>query len=220
MSELDRNSAPVSISTEARGHARDLRRRVEREDEAYLSTIHQLIEPVLQRLRRYPRRNLRPEMIAGLIERWRFMDSRDFRTHIEARLERTRASLTERRVVAGKMRLADPSWQGDDELDLGISEFAVLVDGNRFRVRSRVCCAFSLHALARRYQRHPDCDDAAVLHDMDLVARVDQAQLTPGGFKIVTDARHGGGWRGRVVRITDGDGEPVPVLSIRTWLDS
>jgi hypothetical protein len=108
---------------------------------------------VQQRLGRYPHRNLRPEMIAALIERWRFMDSRDFRTHIEARLERTRASLSERRVVAGKMRLADPSWQGDDELDFGISEFAVLVEGNRFRVRSRACCAFSLHAPARRYHR-------------------------------------------------------------------
>jgi hypothetical protein len=216
---MDLAYAPVSISTEARGRARDLRRRVEREDDAYINTIHRLIEPVQERLRRYPQRKVRPEMIAALIERWRFMDSRDFRTHIEARLERTRASLTERRVAAGKLRPTDPDWQGDGEPDVSISEFNVQVDGSRFRVRSRLCCTFSLHALARRYQRHPDCDDAAVLHDMELVARVDQARLTPGGFKVVTD-EHGGGWRGRVVRILDDDGDPMRVLSIRTWLDS
>jgi hypothetical protein len=41
-----------------------------------------LIEPVRQRLRRYPQRKVRREMLAALIEGWRFMDGRNLGTHI------------------------------------------------------------------------------------------------------------------------------------------
>jgi len=76
-----------------------------------------------------------------------------------------------------------------------------------------------LHALARRIQLGVDSDDAALLFDMDVVAKVDQARLGGGGFKVIT-TQNGGGWRGRVVRRRTEDGELVPMLSIRMWLSS
>jgi hypothetical protein len=122
----------------------------------------------------------------------------------------------ERRAVAGQMKLADRDWDGE-EPDISIAELTLTVDGNRLRSRSRMRCAFSLHALARRYQRGRDSDDAAILHDMELIARIDPGTLAPGGYKVVTD-EHGGGWRGRVVRVVSEDDEVHRALSVRTWL--
>jgi hypothetical protein len=206
--------APVSITAEARGKARDLRRRVEREDGTYIATVHAVVEPVRDRLRRFPRRHVRPQMLIDLVQQWRFMPCRDYRLDLEAQLERKRLALVERRLVAGQMKLE--GWP-DAEPDIGIGEVALLIDGAHIRVQTRTVCAFSLHAVARRYQRNPDGDDAAMLFDMDVVARIDQAALSGGGFKVTTH-QDGGGWRGRVVRVQDRDGERVPVLSIRTWM--
>jgi hypothetical protein len=211
---LDR-PAVVPIGAEYWGKARDFRRRVEREDADYIATLNGLLAPIEQRLKRYPGRKLRPEMLTAFVQDWRFMPCRDFRLDLEAQLERTRCALVERRCVAGTMKL-DPAWE-NEEPDIAVIEMAALVDGNRFKMRSKMTCAFSLHAIARRLQRGSDTADAAVLHDMNVVALVDRTKLSGGGFKVVTD-EYGGGWRGRVVRVTDNDGKPLPVLSIRTWM--
>ena len=66
-------------------------------------------------------------------------------------------------------------------------------------------------------QRAQDGSDAALLHDMNVAASIDHSTLSGSGFRVVTDER-GGGWRGRVVRVSSNNGEPIPVLSVRTWL--
>ena len=93
-------SPPAPVDREFYGRARDLRRRVEREDAKFIPTINSLIAPIDARLRRYPARKLRPEMLAQLIQSWRCMDCRDFCLDLDTRLERTRCALVERRVTA------------------------------------------------------------------------------------------------------------------------
>ena len=61
------------------GKARDLRRRVEREDVKFFPAINRLIAPIDARLRKFPERKMRSEMLADLIQSWRFLDCRDFR---------------------------------------------------------------------------------------------------------------------------------------------
>jgi len=201
------------------GKARAFRNRVAAEDETCISTIKALLGPVHQRLQRFPDRKLRPVMLAAVVQGWRYMDARNFRLDLTAKLDRTRAMLTERRVVAGQMRRSsDPNWQ-DVEDDVAVNAISLLVAGNEAKLHISTLCTFSLHALARRIQLGVDSDDAALLFDMDVVAKVDQARLGGGGFKVIT-TQNGGGWRGRVVRRRTEDGELVPMLSIRTWLSS
>jgi hypothetical protein len=54
--------------------------------------------PAQQWLLKFPTRKLRPEMLAALVEGWRYMEPRNYRTFIEAKLERTRCKVVERRA--------------------------------------------------------------------------------------------------------------------------
>ena len=157
-------------------------------------------------------------MLAHLIQSWRFMDCRDFRLNLDAKLERTRCALVERRVFAGRTRFLEADWDGE-EPDVAVTEISLSIDGNRFNLRSQILCTFSIHAVARRLQRAQDGSDAALLHDMNVAASIDHSTLSGGGFKVVTD-EEGGGWRGSVVRMSSNNGEPLPVLAIRTWMPS
>jgi hypothetical protein len=145
------------------------------------------------------------------------MQPRDFRLDLEARLSKGRAALCEYRIVAGEGRKPDdPSWIGHED-DIAAIRINLDVKGASVTLRSRCVATFSLHALARRYQRARDSDDAAVLMDMLVAARIDPATLPgAGGYRIVTDEQ-GGGWRGRTVRQA-ANGEVRRVLAIRTWM--
>ena len=152
----------VPVGAEFFGKARDLRRRVEREDAKFFPAINRLIAPA--RLRKFPERKMRPETLADLIQSWRFLDCRDFRLNLDAKLERTRCALVERRVFTGRTRFLDADWDGE-EPDVAVTEISLSIDGNRFNLHSRILCTFSMHAVARRLQRAQDGSDAALLHD-------------------------------------------------------
>jgi hypothetical protein len=212
-------TAPSVLPREFLGKARAFRHRVEAEDAAYTIAVRVLTAPIIARLRKFPRRGMRPFVLPAFIEGWRYMDQRNYRTDLTARLERTRASITERRIASGRVRLRD--WGEDDsEPGVGVDLVEVSIDGNKLSLSQRPLCLFSLHAIGRRLQRARDTDDAAILHDLDLAARVDLAGLDPGGFKIATD-EDGGGWRGRMVMLRTADTiDPRPTLLIRTWTAS
>ena len=59
-------------------------------------------------------------------------------------------------------------------------------------------------------QRGEDGSIEALMHDINLVATA----AASGPLAPV------GGWRGRVMRLTGGNGLSANVLSIRTWLES
>ena len=56
----------VPVGAEFFGKARDLRRRVEREDAKFFPAINSLIAPIDTRLRKFPERKMRPEMLAEI----------------------------------------------------------------------------------------------------------------------------------------------------------
>lgn len=191
--------------------ARDLRRRIAADDESYLRAVDAISQPVIERLRRYPGRSLRPAMLADFVQQWISTEHRLYRLDLHAKLERVRATLTERRLCASTVRRVDDPLSSED--DIAANEIELIVDRAEVRLRARCVCTFSLHAVARYIQRTGTADEEALLRDMDLVAQVDRSRLVSGaGFKVATDA-DGGGWRGRAI-LQDG----LPVLAVRTWL--
>ena len=222
---LDQVTAPtdahasVSVSTEARGRARDIRRQIEREDAEYDRTILALLQPARDRLKRFPRRSLRPETLVDLIEGWRHLDARDWRLDLNAELERTRAALVERRLVAGHTRHANgvDQWEAT-EADIAAVEIALLIDHSTLHLRSRCLATFSQHAIARRLQRHADGSVEALLHDIAVVADAAAGELVAGaGYRVRTHP-DGGGWRGRAVLQTGPDRVTRTVIAVRTWM--
>ena len=211
-------SPDPAIGREFYGRARDIRRKVAAEDRIYDATIDVLIEPVRDRLRRFPHRSLRKEMLVDLVQSWRFMPCRDWRLDLSARLDRTRAALTEYRLVAGVMRRKDdPNWVGLEQ-DVALIRVQLDVSRHVVHLESRCVATLSLHAIARRLQRHPDGSIEALLHDVLLVAQAASGELVPGaGYRVRTDA-DGGGWRGRCIRQHHVNGSEQNVLSVRTWL--
>ena len=208
---------PVPIGAQFMGRARDLRRRVEREDTAYDAAVNQLIDPVMSRLRRHPARSVRPETLADLVNQWHSLSCSEWRLSCAGELEKHRCAVVDRRLSAGKLQ--HKGWNGDGEEDIGVIEVALLIDRNRLHLRTRCLCTISLHAIGRRLQRHPDGTDEALLHDIGLAGEAASGELVAGaGYKIATDPQTGSGWRGRVIRQRQPGGEAYPVLSIRTWL--
>lgn len=208
--------ATIPIGAEFWGKARDFRRRVLAEDIAFGQALDVMVKPIVERLRRYPDRALRPGTLTQLIQDWRFTEHRDFRIDLDAKLERKRALLTERRVVSGQMTRY--GWTGYDD-DIAVNAFGILVDRSEVQLRSKTLCTFSLHSIARRLQRGRDGSDEALLYDLSLVANIDETKLdAPGGFKVRTDSE-GGGWRGRSVMHSSNGAEPVRILSVRTWMN-
>jgi hypothetical protein len=208
-----------AIDNYSRGRARDFRKRAAAEDLRYVSTIERLIAPLSVRMKRYPRRRVRPETLAALVEGWRFMDARNFRLDLTAKMDRTSVLLTELRVCASQMQRAE--WDSPEH-DLSIHEVGLLINGTRDALMQTRCVAcFSIHSIARYLQRHAEADgeDSALLWAMALVAKADINALEPGGWKVTTD-QFGGGWRGRTTLVETNGRPAARLLSIRTWLDS
>ena len=141
--------------------AQDLRRRIAADDEAYLRAIHAISQPVIERLRRYPGRSLRPAMLADFVQQWISTEHQLYRLDLHAKLERMRATLIERRLCASKVhRVYDPRGSEDD---IAVNEVELVADKGRVRLQSRCVCTFSLHAVARYMQRTGTIDEEVLL---------------------------------------------------------
>lgn len=104
------------------------------------------------------------DMLVDLIQRWRFMPCRNWRLSITARLDKARASMIEHRLVAGYLRHPDdPNWVGMED-DVAVIRVELDVNRSRAHLESKCVAAISLHALARRLQRHPDGATEALMH--------------------------------------------------------
>jgi hypothetical protein len=76
---------------------------------------------------------------------------------------------------------------------------------------------FSLHAIARSYQRSGRTSDAELMWDMNRVANIDLSQHEGGGGVKVTTDTEGGNWRERLAKIEDGERGHRAIV-VRTWL--
>jgi hypothetical protein len=154
-----------AVGAQWMGQARDIRRRIAAEDTQYDRLVAALVAPVKDRLHRFPHRSLRQQMLVDLVQRWRFMAPRDWRLDLDAKLDKACATLIEHRLVAGVMRRKDdPNWVGIEE-DLAIIRVELLVNRSSAHLESHCIATFSLHAIARRLQRHPDGSVESLMHD-------------------------------------------------------
>jgi hypothetical protein len=210
----DFDLAPERISATAAGLARDFCRRVEAEDRAWSALLRILTEPIKLRQTRHPDRKVRPELLAQLARRLRSEAPTHFRLSFAAQLSGAKGCIIERRVCKVSIRpVDDPGWIGT-EADIMVCEIRLVADSHGAHPTSSQICAFSQHALARRFQRGRGTDDAAILRDMALVADIDVASPPEGSaINIVTDA-DGGEWRGKLARL-DGDRR---IIAVRTWV--
>jgi hypothetical protein len=208
--------ASERVSATAAGLARDFCRRVEAEGRAWSALLCILTEPIKLRQVRHPGRKMRPDALADLARRLRSEVPTHFRLSFAAQLSGAKGCIIERRLCGVSLRpVDDPDWVGT-ETDIVVCELRLVADSHGAHPTSNQICAFSQHALARRFQRGRGIDDAAITHDMALVANIDVSLLPEGsGIKIVTDA-DGGGWRGKLARLANDDDRRI--IAVRTWV--
>jgi hypothetical protein len=84
------------------------------------------------------------------------------------------------------------------------------------RSRNVLLANFSLHSLARWFQRSGNASEDALIHAMNLVANIDLTALGEGGGVKITTDPDGGGWRGRVMVVEDCDGNRHRAVGVRT----
>jgi hypothetical protein len=209
--------APVRLSTEAVGRARDLIRRVTAENEQFLRQYTSLLRPVKDRHARCPGRKLRPEMLAEMGRRWRYHMPTKFRISFTAHTATSKGTITERRLGIGRIeRIDDPDWTGQED-GVWVIEARFVAGNDGGRSHSVLLSNFSLHALARWFQRSGHSSDTELMRDMNLVANIDVSQHEGGGgVRIRTDS-DGGNWRGRLASVDDGV-STHRVIVVRTWL--
>jgi hypothetical protein len=199
----------VRIPAEAVARARDFRRRVEAEDDAWMAAIKSALRPVVERRERHPDRPLRYEHLAELSHGWKLRAPQRFRIAFTAHIERTRGTVTERRLGIGRLT--------DDIAEPGCSVVELRFTADRHGVHrtTAILAAFSLHAIATRFARGQAIDDAAIIGDMASVAAIDLDELGPagGGVRI-------GGWRGRLGTVADADGSVRRLVRVGTWMES
>jgi hypothetical protein len=98
--------------------------------------------------------------------------------------------LTEHRLVAGVMRRKDdPNWVGIEE-DVALIKLQLDVDRNRAHLESRCVATLSLHAIARRIQRHQDGSTESLMHEHQ-PARPGGVRRARGGRRLSGDDRCG-----------------------------
>jgi hypothetical protein len=203
----DTSDTITRVPAEAAARARDFRLRVEREDEQWLATVRTLFRPILDRQKRHPDRKLQYEQLAGLSHGWKLRTPSKFRIAFTAHVNGSKGTITERRLGIGRR-------DDDDLMEPGCSvvEMRVVANNEGARRSAVVLCTFSLHAIATRYARGIDIDDASVISDMAKVAALDLSDLAGGGGIRI------GGWRGRLALIEDKDGVVRKFIRVQTWL--
>jgi hypothetical protein len=211
------DEAPVRLSTECVGRARDFIRRVAAEDTQFLRLYAALLRPVKDRHARHPGRKLRPEMLTELGRRWRNEAPKRFRIAFAVHVNGAKGAITERRLGIGRMeRIDDPDWTGHED-GVWICEARFVAGNDGASSHHALLANFSLHAIGRWFQRSGRLADELLMRDMNLVANIDIGKHPGGGgVKVVTD-QDGGGWRGRLAMVEDGEREHRLIV-VRTWL--
>ena len=145
--------APVRISAEVVGKARDFVRRVGTEEVQFLRLYAMLLRSVDERHARHPGRKLRPEMLTELGRRWRDEAPKRFRISFDAHVHGAKGSITERRFGIGRIeRMADREWTGHED-GVWICEARFIAGNDGARSHPVLLANFNLHAIARWSQR-------------------------------------------------------------------
>jgi hypothetical protein len=200
---------PGRVPFEYIGLARRLWQRVEAEQRTVKPAQDCLVSSLeaLSPRRGFRQPPLRPTL-RQFAARWRALPSTAL---LGLKLVETgdRLSLAEIRVLPSRMRME--GWV-EPELALGVRLTQIEFARRRVSIKRIPLGDACLHALARRYERGPDRDDATVLADLFALAEAYEQALTPGDFRIPAS---GGAWVGERVKYQD-----RPFLAARTYVEN
>jgi hypothetical protein len=197
------------VPAEFVGKARVFRAEVKLVDVAMDRALDLICKPLNARLKRHPR--LRAEMLADVARQYERLIPSQFRIGpIEGTKHKGEFAIVERRLCVSWLTHDD--WVAPEmrEPGLSICRFTFSVHQGRLRQHWTPLANVSLHALARHEERRHDRSQAALRHDLALLADAGEdgeKVPTPGGF-----------WLGSVITAGD-NGRMIKMRSVRTWLN-
>jgi hypothetical protein len=208
-----------SVPREFLGLGRQFREQIADADDLAARAMIRVFKPLAARADRsaIPR----PEMLQDAARIWR--QSMPSMGLLDSNIQRSRRELHIREVRLGVGTFHGAAWDdGASEPVVAILLVDLLVAPGTCRLMVDAAAQFSLHALARWYQRAPDNSEAALLSDLARPAAV-YGQII--GTSAMTGnhsflcAAAGGQWAGSLTqRLSEATGRQEPVLNIRTFL--
>jgi hypothetical protein len=198
------------VAAEFMGRARDLRRRIEAEDDLIVPLMNAAAVKIKERLKRHP--IAREAQIVDLVRCWQRLPSAGRLCPLYVARERHGVALIDNRAHA--ITLKHPDWGEDaSEPALAIVIQSAFVEPCAYERMSVLRAHVGLHGLSRLYERmHPRCTDADARAALLLLAR-SEPEGEPGTEFRVPVPELGGEWRGTV----ECDAEGRSVFAARTW---
>ena len=150
---------------------------------------------------------------------WRYRTPAKFCISFAAYTTTAKCNITNRRLgIARSERVDDPEWTGHED-GIWFCETRFIAGNYGAKSSNGLLIGFSLHAIARWYQRSGRTSDAELMADMNVVANLDLAKLERGGGVKITTDTDGVGWRGQLAMVEDG-AMKHRVVTVRTWLEN
>ena len=162
--------------------------------------MNAIVAPLLARWRRSP--IPRPETLLDAARAWRALP--DFgRLDLTVTTGKRQLHIHELRVSASDFRAAD--WTVDEP---GLSVLGVVLEVAPHRCVFDILslATVSLHALARRYQRGFAITDAAIMHDLHMLAKAHAGLAGGAATEFEVAVPSGGRWVGNLLDVTNTKG--------------
>jgi hypothetical protein len=208
---LDRPRVPVEYI----GLARDLIRRVDRQDDKVRAVLCVCSLPLIGRKRR--RQTLRSENLAEAARHWRM------EMPVFGRLGEQRLGLGPKHLHLEQIRLVAASKQRQEwnrsEDGLSLSRVVIRADDHHIDTRISVLVNVSMHALGRRYERGGARTDDTVMADLQALTTAYPDTIRrplDSEFKISAGS---GFWIGTTEMVRNQGGYRIPIMSTRTFVE-
>ena len=189
---------------EAGALARAFRDAVAAEDRAYLRASWRMVQPIEQRARRYPGRDIRRDAVRAFEREWRLRMPQEFSLDYAAVWSRRGVVITENRIGCASV--------GDADAVISVGAVRVTLLGRVARVRFNSRAIVDMDALAARYRLGRDNSDAAIIRDLAPLIEADPSALPVDGCGTVAP-----GWQAEAVEAVMNERRKTIVMC-RSWL--
>ena len=199
---------PRSVSAQYRGLARAYIMRARSAHYIHNAMIQSFASLIERRHAKHPDRGI-PASLMGIIGRRWEGDSDEFRLVFMNKVRNIKGIICEGRI--GYHGLVHPGWE-ETEPNLIIAFVALTVSRAEAQFTTRVEHAFSLHSLARFYERSGKFQDADVKLAMASALAFNPAECSLGDDVPI------GNWRGVIKQRTTNQGV-IQMWCARTWIE-
>lgn len=202
------------VPVEYVGQARQLFRKVRAASLAFRDAADHIYSPLQHRFRLHQK--VRHETLAGALRDWRHNVPSQFRLgDLQHELHGFCLDIGEIRLLSGELR--DHAWAVDaKEPSLSVELVTLCINKRECSLTGETLAVFSLHALARRYERCRHTSTGDVLRDITRVVKQHKTLLKYQNFEVQCIAGH---WRGQVATAHSPGEVTRKVLTVRTYVD-